>query len=320
MWLSLAVLALGATHEARADGGVGKKGAPTAAAKSDDASERFRSGVAFYKDRDFAAALVEFKRAYELAPNYRVLFNLGQTSRELRDYAAALATFEQYLREGGSEIAPARRKDVQASVEELTRKVGRVRVSTSVEGAEILVDDVPVGVAPLAAPITVNVGRRKLAATRSGYTPTPRFIDVAGMVEAAVTLELTRIDEPRAEAAPLQPVKPGPPVVVWVMLSTTAASAVVTGVMGGLALSARGGLDKALATFPGNAASIADAQSRTRTFALGADVALGLTVASAVTTAVLFVVAPRGSDKEAPAAPKVSFGVSPSGLVVRGAF
>ena len=55
-----------------------KKDAPPVASKSDEASQHFRSGVAFYKDHDFAAALVEFKRAYELVPNYGVLYNLGQ--------------------------------------------------------------------------------------------------------------------------------------------------------------------------------------------------------------------------------------------------
>ena len=315
--LPLSVLILGTTNQARADAGDSKKGAPAGALKSDDASERFRSGVAFYKDRDFPAALVEFKRAYELAPNYRVLFNLGQTARELRDYAGALSAFEQYLREAGPEILTARRKEVQASVEELKRKVGRIKVSTNVDGAEILIDDVSVGVAPLAAPVVVNVGRRKLVATRSGYTPGQRVVDVAGMEEAALTLELTKIEEPRADLPPAQPVKPGIPAVTWVMLSTTAAAAVVTGVMGGLAVSARGGLTQALATFPGNAKSIADAQGRTKTFAVATDVALGLTVATAITTVVLFVVAPRAPDKKAPTA---SVRVSPMGLVVCGAF
>ena len=60
-----------------------------------EASKRFRRGVKLYNDGDFVAALIEFKRAYELEPNYRVLYNLGQTSRELKDYAAALRAYEQ---------------------------------------------------------------------------------------------------------------------------------------------------------------------------------------------------------------------------------
>jgi tetratricopeptide (TPR) repeat protein len=58
-----------------------------------EASERFRRGVKLYRDADYVAALVEFKRAYELAPNFRVLYNLGQTSRQLKDYAAALDAY-----------------------------------------------------------------------------------------------------------------------------------------------------------------------------------------------------------------------------------
>jgi hypothetical protein len=314
--ISCGLLVLATTSGARADGTDGKKGAAAAPPKSDEASERFRSGVAFYKDHDFTAALVEFKRAYELAPNYRVLFNLGQTARELKDYASALTTLEQYLREGGQEVPAARRKDVQASVDELKKKVGRVKIAASVEGAEILVDDVSVGVAPLANPVVVNVGRHKLAATKTGFTPATRMVDVAGMAEAPVTLELARIDEPRVEAPPPPPVKTGPPTVVWVMLGATGASGIVAGVMGGLAVSARSSLSQALGTFPGSAKSIADAQSRTRTFAVGTDVMLGLTAAAAITTTVLFVLAPRG-EKAAPAA---TFGVSPTGLVVSGAF
>ena len=88
-------------------------------------------------------------------------------------------------------------------------------------------------------------------------------------------------------------------------------------VMGGLALSARGSLNKALATYPGDATAIADAQKRTKTFALVTDVATGVTVASAVTTVVLYLVAPRSVEK---APPSTTVGVSTSGLVVSGSF
>ena len=83
----LSVVALLAGPPARADQ---RRRPRRPRSKSDEASQRFRSGVRFYKDHDFAAALVEFKQAYDLVPNYIVLYNLGQTARELKDYAAAL--------------------------------------------------------------------------------------------------------------------------------------------------------------------------------------------------------------------------------------
>jgi hypothetical protein len=309
------LVALLAANEARADV---KKEAPAAASKSDEASQRFKSGVAFYKDRDFTAALVEFKRAYELLPNYNVLYNLGQTARELKDYAAALTAFERYLGEGGTKVSAARRKEVQAAIDELRKKVGKIKVTTSVDGAEILVDDVAVGVSPLAAPVVVNVGRRKLSATSSGYTPAQRMVDVAGTGETEVTLELTKIGATSPPPPEAPPPKPGIPVVNWAALGGTGALAVLTGVMGGVAVSAHGSLKSELARFPGDAKAIADAGARTRTFAVAADVFGALTAAGAATTAALFVFAPGASEKAAK--PAATVGVSPAGIVVRGVF
>ena len=40
------------------------------------ASEHFTRGVRLYQEDDFRTALIEFSRAYELAPNPAVLFDL----------------------------------------------------------------------------------------------------------------------------------------------------------------------------------------------------------------------------------------------------
>ncbi len=302
------------------------KSKPSAAAK-EQASGHFRAGVGFYKNGDFTAALVEFKRAYELEPNYRVLFNLGQTSQELNDYAAALSAFERYLEEGGKEIDAARRAKVDGWVRELVKKVARVTIETNVEGAEILIDDVPVGHAPLDAPVLVNAGRRKFAATAPGHTPTTRAVEVAGKDERTVKLELVEVkakEDPRPDPRPPPPPPPKEteiPAAAWVMLSVTGASAIVTGVMGGLALSARGGLDDELGRFPGNAAAIADAQGETKRFAIATDVMGAVTILSAATTGIIFGVAltSGGGESEEKKA-DVSAGVGPAGFALRGRF
>jgi tetratricopeptide (TPR) repeat protein len=298
-----------------------------------EASERFRRGVKLYKDSDFVAALVEFKRAYELEPNYRVLYNLGQTSSGLKDYAAALQAFEQYLDEGGKEIAAARRKEVEASIEELKSKVGTLTITTNVAGAEIQIDDVVVGVSPLDEPVLVNVGRRRIVATLTGHSPARRVLEVAGTDELDVELEL--IDLEAAEGAAPTPTPPpkapapasesGAPVAGIIALSITGASAIVTGILGGLALSAQSDLDGALAAFPGDPTAIQDAQSKTSTFATATDVMIGVTSALAVTTVVLFIVDP-GSGSAAEGSKKGSGGValslspSPTGIWLNGAF
>jgi hypothetical protein len=302
--LMLALATLPATNEARAD--------EPAAGKSEEASQRFKSGVTFYKDKDFAAALVEFKRAYELLPNYNVLYNLGQTARELKDYAAAVKAFEQYLRDGGSKISVARHKEVAAAVEGLRRKVGTLHVVSPVDGAEIAVDDVLVGAAPL-EPVLANAGRRKVSARLTGYAPAQQVVEVAATEETTVRLDLVKLDAGPPKVDPAAPPKRPPPLVVWVTLSATAACALAAGVTGGLAVSAHGTLKDALATFPGNPQAITDAQGRTRTFAVTTDVLIGVTVAGAVATTALFLLAPRVAEK-------VTVGVSPKGVAVGGVF
>jgi uncharacterized membrane protein len=44
-----------------------------------DAGKHFQRGVSLYGEADYRAALIEFKRAYALAPNAAVLYHVGQT-------------------------------------------------------------------------------------------------------------------------------------------------------------------------------------------------------------------------------------------------
>src|SRR5262245_21054253 len=70
-----------------------------AAPPAEDAGSHFDRGVSFFKDGDYVAAMVQFKRAYELDPNFSVLYNIGQTARELKSYSEALTALERYLKE-----------------------------------------------------------------------------------------------------------------------------------------------------------------------------------------------------------------------------
>ncbi len=65
------------------------------------ARDHFQRGVELFREGDFAAALVEFRRTDELAPTYKLSYNIGQACFELRDYACALSAFRRYLKGGG---------------------------------------------------------------------------------------------------------------------------------------------------------------------------------------------------------------------------
>lgn len=78
--------------------------APAPVAPSSEARAHFDRGVTFYDETDYPAALVEFKRAYALAPAWQVLFNIGQSYFQVRNYAAALVTLKRFIDEGKERI------------------------------------------------------------------------------------------------------------------------------------------------------------------------------------------------------------------------
>jgi hypothetical protein len=161
-----------------------------------EASTHFQRGVTLYNEADYRAALAEFKRAYALAPNPTVLYNIGETQYQLQDYAGALVAFEQFLTNAGP--SNGHRTEVESTVETLRTRVGHIAIVTDPVGAEILVDDQSVGRSPMAEPIVVSIGRRKVTATVPGRLPVTRLIEVAADDSVSVSLEIPNQDPSRA--------------------------------------------------------------------------------------------------------------------------
>src|SRR3954471_22237449 len=119
-----------------------------------EANVHFQRAVQLYSEADYRAALVEFKRAYELAPHVTVLYNLGNTYYQLQNYAAALDTFEKFLAQGGT----THRQEVENAIGVLKTRVGKVDITTPTPGWDVAVDDDPAGKTPLSAPVSVTIG------------------------------------------------------------------------------------------------------------------------------------------------------------------
>ena len=202
-------------------------------AQAHAAATHFDRGVKLYEERDWRAALVEFQRAYEIAPQYRVLYNVGQCLYQVEDYVGSLDAFEKYMAEGSAEVPPERRDQVQGILGELRGRVAHVRVMANVEGAEIAVDDVVVGTTPLASPLLVSAGRRKIVASKAGRTGVVRFVDVAGedSVDVTLTLETApRTDWVAAGGSTREGRSPVPAIVAFSIAAAGGAVGVVSGI------------------------------------------------------------------------------------------
>lgn len=152
-------------------------------AQSDPAEEariHFKQGVEFYKDGEFEQAATEFHRAYELRPNYKILFNLAQTENELKNYAKALEAYIRYQVEGGDEIPEKRQKQVQSEIDRLNNLVGVVEVLCPVKDAEVTVDGEYKGDTPLPYTLIVDVGKHEILVKKGMKELHRRVFRIAG--------------------------------------------------------------------------------------------------------------------------------------------
>ena len=161
---------------------------------SKEASKHFQRGVGLYGEADYRAALVEFRKAYEIAPNATVLYNIGQTYYQLQNYAAALTTLDRYLNEAGS--GAAHRSEVETTLEILQSRVGRISITSNLPSCEVTVDDEHVARTPLREPVLVSIGHRKVTADCNGHPAEIRYVDVAAGDVAPVQFTLAESTGP----------------------------------------------------------------------------------------------------------------------------
>jgi hypothetical protein len=286
----LGIAAHGTTRIALAD-----EGADAAAtAKVEEAQKHFRRGKELYEENNFRGALVEMQRAYEISGNYRLLFDLGQIHYQLQDYPSAMSSFTRYLAAGRAEIPQARIDDVQKDIERLKGRIGTLRITSSKAGAQILVDDVPAGTAPLSEPVVVGAGRHKITATFEGQTTAPKVIDVAGTDSVDVSLAFVEAAAPKGGDTTAKP--PGDTVEaprrapVWVPWTITGGLLVATAATGIVALGKSSQLNTDLGTAGITRPQIDDAASATKTTALVTDVLLAATLVGAGTSLAITIV------------------------------
>ncbi|MET0284147.1 MAG: PEGA domain-containing protein [Polyangiales bacterium] len=272
---------------------------PAFGVRADAASEaraRYERAVKLYEDGVYDAALAELTRAYELNPSYKVLFNIGQVRVALQDYAGAVDTFQTYLREGGGNIPQQRSEQVRKELARIEQRVARIGVETDVQGAEVLVDDVVVGTAPLANALLVNSGTRRVAVRHPDYQVQTQRVTLAGGEQRTLSLWLKPRDvapvaaplPPVVEApkpllatpTPLPPPKSNRTLLLSSVWGTTGALAVTTTLLGVFALRADGDLED-LRGEATTRPALEDQADKVDRLALATDVMLGATAVAA---------------------------------------
>ena len=210
-----------------------------------EAAERFQKGLAFYGEGDFQLALIEFERAHQLVPDFRVLYNIGQVAIQLGRFARARTALEAYLREGNAQLDQERSAAVSKDLEMLRGRTAFLVLSGAPDGAEVLIDDLPQGETPLAGPLLLDAGEHRVVVRKAKHRLFTRWLTLAGAerLELSAALEAD-VDNSVIGVQPgqVQPV-PEPPKSVerasspyltagWVAAGSLAAGAIATGITG----------------------------------------------------------------------------------------
>ncbi|HEX3855651.1 MAG TPA: PEGA domain-containing protein [Polyangiaceae bacterium] len=256
------------------------------------AREHFAQATKLYKDGDFDAALVQFERAYELKPNYKVLYNIGQTYFQLREYVEARDSMARYVKEGGDQIDVERLAAVNKDLADLERRLAKITLTVNVSGATVLVDGKKVGVTPLSEPIVVSEGQRAISVEAPNRGVLQRQIRVAGGDQQVLTL--TFEDAPRTVIVKTVPqdVKPRLGAGFWATAIGAVALGAGAGVTGYFAFQAQDDNRRQKKEFGVTPSQLSDSNNRAKSLALTTDILSGAALVCAGVATVILVTSP----------------------------
>jgi hypothetical protein len=286
---------------------------PPSASAIDAARKHYEAGITMFDTGDYEPALTEFERAYQLAPNYRIFYNLGKIHRMLKDYVQALKDFQRFLSDGTDQPAD-KKSEVTQYIKELNAVVAKVTVTSNVAGADISVDSVVVGKTPSSDPILVNPGSRTVSVSMAGYVPASKSVRVAPQDAVQVELNPTI---PSVQVTRKETQRSSMPWIIPVGWITTGVLVAGSATFGGLALSEQSTLKNTKTqSEPNNLNSLHNTMT---TYATVSDICTGVAVVTGLIST-YFTVKWLTTPYKDTVTPGAGVGVGPTSVMVYGSF
>jgi hypothetical protein len=162
----------------------------------------FEQGAERFGDEDYDGALAAFEASYSLNPVPSVLYNIAQCHRALFHHIEAIEHFERYLVAAGERVGAERRAEVEALVDELEARTGRMILEVSPPGASAELDGRPVPPDPSAG-FRVPTGRHTLRVSADGYVEHVVTVEVTLAEPARVRVSLVEVGAATTTVAPV---------------------------------------------------------------------------------------------------------------------
>lgn len=148
----------------------------------------YEAGKLLFSDGDFAGAAIKFKGAYDQSSDARLLWDIAACEKQQRHYARAVALVQRYMR--APVLTDADRAEAKALLDAIEPFTVALTIKVNESGADVLVDDVSVGSAPLPSPIVVDLGMRKITVRKTGFVEATVSQPLGGSKDATVEVVL----------------------------------------------------------------------------------------------------------------------------------
>lgn len=272
-------------------------------AKIAEAKQHMQAGRAFYEDpsgHKCEEAYREFKKAYDLTGSLNAVKGMAVCSLELEHDGEAIEEYQKYLSGKGSQIPAGEREQVESDLKQLRAGVTWVTLKTDHPGTRIVDVRTPSAGYPITNKYVIPEGGIKLGlhpgahvftASLDGFRDVTWKIDMSNNGTYDHTFELDKEPPPETNKPPPQVIMTRPvPKAVYVTGALTLALVAPTVIFGVRALGKESDYKAANGTIP--KAQADEMQADVKSADLITDVFLGVTVAAALTTGVLYIARP----------------------------
>lgn len=173
--------------------------APAGSQVNADARQLFTDGQTATKLNQWDKARTFFQGAWRIQQHWKIAASLGRAEFKVGRMREAAEHLAFALREvPAGELAPADMKPVEEMLAQARTKVGAVKVTGAPDGAEVTLDGVFVGKAPLKGELFLEPGPHRVMGQREGYLEGAGEVTAEAGKEAGVDLRMVKVPEKKA--------------------------------------------------------------------------------------------------------------------------
>lgn len=151
---------------------------PTVLLQQAEARRHFQTGGQHYQAGRFAAAIEEFRLAYNLYASPTILFNMAQAYRSDGQLVNAVATFRRYLEDATGQLTDTQRAEVEAVIQEIESSRAVLSFEVEPAGVTVTLDGRELGTTPLPRGVEVMPGEHNITLRLTDHDPHDERITV----------------------------------------------------------------------------------------------------------------------------------------------